>query len=226
MTLGSLATLAILAVGIIEIPKLRHTSAQENGQGDGTAATIPVVEAPNSSATPAPPVPTADSTAPLNPSTPTSPTETHPTDVSKPRPVIAQVPNPAPPVETPRPTPVPGTPAPAPSPVRPSPEVKSPVEPAPAAPDPNRARLNELRQQYNSLSIRASTAKEGLGGLQQQMQRQGLNLRADMREAQTRMDYQLKEAMESIQRGDTEQASKDLEMARYAVESIEKFLGR
>ena len=58
------------------------------------------------------------------------------------------------------------------------------------------------------------------------MQRQGLNLRADMREAQTRMDYQLKEAMDSIRNGDTEQAGKDLEMARLALESIEKFLGR
>jgi hypothetical protein len=58
------------------------------------------------------------------------------------------------------------------------------------------------------------------------MQRQGLNLRADMREAQTRMDYQLKEAMDSIRNGDTEQADKDLTMARLALESIEKFLGR
>ena len=86
--------------------------------------------------------------------------------------------------------------------------------------------MRELRQEYNQLSIRATTARDGLRGLQQQMQRQGLNLRADMREAQTRMDYQLKEAMDSIGRGDAEQASKDLEMARYAVESIEKFLGR
>jgi hypothetical protein len=37
------------------------------------------------------------------------------------------------------------------------------------------------------------------------------------------MDLQLKEAMASIQRGDTEQAGKDLQMARFAIEQIEKF---
>lgn len=86
--------------------------------------------------------------------------------------------------------------------------------------------MNQLRQEYNLLSIRAGTAKDGLRSLQQQMQRQGLNLRADMREAQSRMDYQLKEAMDSIQNGDAEGARTNLQMAERALETIEKFLGR
>jgi hypothetical protein len=106
---------------------------------------------------------------------------------------------------------------------QPTPTPQPQPTPEPPRPDP---KLNQLRQEYNQLSIRATTAKDGLHGLQQQMQRQGLNLRADMREAETRMDYQLKEAMDSIRGGDADQAGKDLEMARYALESIEKFLGR
>jgi hypothetical protein len=115
--------------------------------------------------------------------------------------VVVQ-PNPAP---TPAPTPAP--------------------QPAPA-PAQNVAQLNQLRQEYNQLSIRVTVAKDGLRGLQQQMQRQGLNLRADVRESEARMDLQMREAMDSIRNGNPDQATKDLEMARYALESIEKFLGR
>jgi hypothetical protein len=109
---------------------------------------------------------------------------------------------------------------------QPAPQPVPQPAPQPAPPSATATQLNQLRQEYGQLSIRATTARDGLRGLQQQMQRQGLNLRADMREAQTRMDYQMKEASDSISRGDAEQATKDLEMARYAIESIEKFLGR
>jgi hypothetical protein len=62
--------------------------------------------------------------------------------------------------------------------------------------------------------------------MEQQMARQGLGLRADVREAEIRMDYLMKEAMGSIRGADAEGAKRNLQMAELALESIEKFLGR
>ena len=84
----------------------------------------------------------------------------------------------------------------------------------------------ELRDQYNELAIRANTARAGLRSFEQQQSRQGLGLRADIREAQTRLDYQLQEAMSSLQSGDMEGTRRNLRYAQSAVETIEKFLGR
>jgi hypothetical protein len=84
----------------------------------------------------------------------------------------------------------------------------------------------ELRDQYNELAIRANTARAGLRSFEQQQSRQGLGLRADIREAQTRLDYQLQEAMSSLQSGDVEGTRRSLRYAQSAVETIEKFLGR
>ena len=58
------------------------------------------------------------------------------------------------------------------------------------------------------------------------MQRQGLDLRGDILEAETRMDYQMKEAQDSMRANDLAQAKTDLQMAQRALETIEKFLGR
>ena len=91
--------------------------------------------------------------------------------------------------------------APAPSPA-PAPQA-APATPPPPAVNPE---LAELRQKFNETSIRASTARNGLNSFQQQQARQGLGLRADIREAQTRMDYQLQEATAYLQRGDIENA--------------------
>ena len=84
----------------------------------------------------------------------------------------------------------------------------------------------ELRERFNELSIRAGTARAGLRSFELQQSRQGLGLRGDIREAQTRMDYQLQEAMASIQKADAEGARQNLRYAQSAVETIEKFLGR
>jgi hypothetical protein len=83
-----------------------------------------------------------------------------------------------------------------------------------------------MRERFNELSIRASTARNGLLSLERQQSSQGLGLRADIREAQTRMDFQLHEATMSMQSGDFEGARRSLRYAQNAVETIEKFLGR
>ena len=86
--------------------------------------------------------------------------------------------------------------------------------------------MNELRQQYNLLAVRVGSSKSGLRSIQNQMSRQGLDLRGDILEAESRMDLQMKEAMDSIRAGDPVAAKNDMQMAERALETIEKFLGR
>jgi len=69
-------------------------------------------------------------------------------------------------------------------------------------------------------------AKSGLRGLQQQMQRQGVDMRGDMLEAESRMDYLMQESMGSMRSGDVDSARTSLQMAERSLETIEKFLGR
>jgi serine/threonine-protein kinase len=226
MAVGSVVTILVLAAGIIEIPKLFGTKAQDNPVPN----TIPVDVTPVPTRPPEPIV-----RIPQNPEPAQDNPSPSPSPSASPRPQPRQVvQNPQPVRPTPAPQPRPG-PAPAPV-VTPNPVVVQPnpaptpaptpaPQPAPA-PAQNVAQLNQLRQEYNQLSIRVTVAKDGLRGLQQQMQRQGLNLRADVRESEARMDLQMREAMDSIRNGNPDQATKDLEMARYALESIEKFLGR
>ena len=57
------------------------------------------------------------------------------------------------------------------------------------------------------------------------MQSQGLNLRSDILEAQGRLDYQMKEAMDSIRNGNADEARDDLRMAELSLQTIQKFLG-
>jgi serine/threonine-protein kinase len=230
MTLGSVVTLLVLAAAIFYVPKLRHTNAQDPVSASVTPAVNPT---PLTQTPEAPPTPTPAPVEPTPAPSPAPATQTPIQVATQTKPAPSPRPTAVTPVQAPAQTPTqytPPNPAPVQAQVVPPPQpVPVPVQPRqvpPAAPDPQRAQLNQLRQEYNQLSIRATTAKEGLSGLQQQMQSQGLNLRADMREARTSMDYQLKEAMDSIRSGDTENAEKDLTMARFALEKIEKFLGR
>ena len=54
----------------------------------------------------------------------------------------------------------------------------------------------------------------------------GLGLRADMREAATRMDYLMQEARTALTAGNVELAKRNIDMADRTIERIEKFLGR
>jgi hypothetical protein len=93
----------------------------------------------------------------------------------------------------------------------------------PPAVGPSKAELNAAREEYNNLAIRAANVKTGLQNLQNQMG--GLGLRADMREAASRLDYLMKEAMDAIRSGDLETARRNLDLADRTAERLEKFLG-
>jgi serine/threonine protein kinase len=228
MTLGSVATVAVIALAVVLVPRFMGTKAEvlspqkisEPPAAPGNAELPPPVAAPIASpaATPAagvlvatpqsPPVRpgSVPAATPVNPNTPQS---------LKPAPAPQAPPASNPAAQQPAPLAVPATPPAA--------------TPAPAPPKSTVAaspELNDLRELYNMISIRASSAKSGLRTLEQQMRRQGLDMRGDMLEAESRMDYLMKEAMDSIRAGDAVNGRRNLQMAERTLESIEKFIGR
>lgn len=90
---------------------------------------------------------------------------------------------------------------------------------------PDSQQLTEVRRDYNDLAIQVNSARESLRSIKEQMSRQGLGLRSDVREAETRMTYLLNEAKDKLKNGDAEGAKHDLEMAQLALNQVEKFLG-
>jgi eukaryotic-like serine/threonine-protein kinase len=251
MTLGSVATLAVLLAAGIEGPKLIHggvSRAEGTGTADPSSATPAPVTSPAAAPEPAPSTDPAAST-PAAPSAATAPNDTaaHPAErVTTPpgtRTSASSLPSSSsapssggaakgvlssPPQGNVAATPAPQSLTPQPVPQPPPVVSQAPVpapEAAPVRPPANRESA-ELREQYNQLAIRANTARAGLRSFEQQQSRQGLGLRADIREAQTRLDYQLEEAMTSLRNGDMEGTRRNLRYAQSAVETIEKFLGR
>jgi hypothetical protein len=88
------------------------------------------------------------------------------------------------------------------------------------------AQMRDLQEQADEFGARAGAAHEALRSIKVQMADQGLDLRSDVREAESRMSYLLDKARGDIERGDAFGAEADLKMAGYAAEFIERFLGR
>jgi hypothetical protein len=228
MTLGSVATVAVIALAIVMVPKFMGTKAEVlSPQKISEPPAVPAsAEAPPPATAPA----AAPSTTPPAGIPATSPqaAPTKQAATPAPAPVNTAAPQnlkPAPPPQAQ----TPNTPA-----AQPAAQVAVPATPVPAtqAPAPPKStataspELNELRELYNMISIRAASAKSGLRTLEQQMRRQGLDMRGDMLEAESRMDYLMKEAMDSIRAGDAANGRRNLQMAERTLESIEKFIGR
>jgi len=225
MTLGSLATLVVLALAAVEGPKYLRARAGGNPANSQTSPPA-VVEAP-----PIPSAPPASgqenpAPAPISTEAPVSQPDTSP-------PAISQKPSSRPAARQPAARqPASGqqsAPPAQPLPVQ-QPQTQ-PAEPqkelqAPPAPHPEQAELNELRERYNDLSIRAEAARGGLGSIQQQMARQGLGLRGDIKDAELRMNTQLNAAANALGAGDVEGTRRQLQYAQTAITTIERFLGR
>ncbi|MEQ1884447.1 MAG: serine/threonine-protein kinase [Bryobacteraceae bacterium] len=226
MAIGGIAALAVVAIALTQGPKMFNSGSSDAQTSPATTSTPSATPAP--AAQQAAPAPVATPAAPAPAAVPT-PVPAAKQVAPAARPVPAATPQATPqqaarPVQqaAPQATPPPPQPVAAQPPAQPA----LAAQPAPAraaAPSPE---LNDLRERYNLVSIRASTAKAGVESMQQQMSRQGLNLRADVREANTRMDYMLQESMASIRSGDVEGGKRNLQMAERALEQIEKFLGR
>ncbi len=245
MALGSVATIAVLAAALIEVPKFRNARAVQNdARTDASATTNPqqtpaadpvpaaaTVDSPPASATP----PAAEADTPSPTPARVARTDTQPpaakssnVAVSPQKPPAQVAVQQTPPVQTVQ------------QPVVQQPIVQQPepvVQPAPPTSPPvpvggsqraraNAAEIRDLQQLYDLLAVRAGTAKSGLASLKQQMARQGLGLRGDIVAAEGRMDLQMRRAEDAIRNGDADEARNSLQLAERAVETIEKFLGR
>jgi hypothetical protein len=218
MALGSLVTLAVIVAAAIEGPKFLRTHA-------GTPPKATVQETAPSVAQPTS-VPTPSSTPQTTPAAETvvpqpTPQATQPAESSTNNVAAPVQPSSSSGQTTPSKRLASATQGTAP---------QSHVQTTPASQpeqtsQPNVQRLTEVRREYNSMAISVNAAKESLSSIKDQMAKQGLGLRSDIREAETRMTYLLNEAKDKLKNGDAEGAKHDLEMAQLALNQVEKFLG-
>jgi len=253
MAVGSVATIAVLAAALIEIPKFRAARAVQPDTKTDVSATTTPQQPP--AAEPAPTAVTTDTTPASTPAAASVTKEPAPVPVShvastdtRPAPApksnVAASPQRLPSQAAVKQTPpVPTVQQPQPAAQQIAPPVQQqvvqqpapaaqPIQPAPPPPSSgggqranSAAELRNLQQQYDLLAVRAGTAQNGLRSLQQQMARQGLGLRSDMVATEGRMDLQMRRAQDAIRNGDADGARESLQFAERAIESIEKFLG-
>jgi eukaryotic-like serine/threonine-protein kinase len=211
MVLGSVATIAVLVLAAIELPKYIGVGANgttKPSTATAAPATITPVSTTPPATTPAATTPEQDAAAAAA-SASASSSSSSSSAVAKPVKETAQA---NPPRVVPPPV------------LQQNPPVQQPPvqQPPVAVVNP----MNEIREQYNELSIKLSAARSGMESIQSQMARQGLGMRRDIVEAQTRADYQMKEAMDSIRSGDAAGAREHLQYASGNIATIDKFLGR
>lgn len=85
--------------------------------------------------------------------------------------------------------------------------------------------FEELEQDVDHTSSRAAAANSSLDTMSKQMRSQGLNLRGDIVAAQEAMKINIDKANQALQKNDTKNARRYLDMAQANMEKIEKFLG-
>jgi hypothetical protein len=204
VALGCLLTLGVLAAAAIEGPRFFRTHADQAASQQ------------SASMQPAPP---ADSTIPpqdqaTTPASPARPTDS--TQTTSSQPVITQ-PSSAQPASARPANQKPAHEQPA--------EQARPGGPSDEAKQSYQAQMSEIKDEADLMTVRAKTARTGLSSIKSQMAAQGLGLRSDVLAAESRMNYFLDKAQRDISSGDAVSAEHDLQMAGYAADYIEKFLG-
>ena len=219
---GSLATTAVIAAAITQIPKFRHTAAES---APSAAVSAPAQQAPAEpppAATPSPAPAPAETQPASQPSVSPAPAAKAATPpVRRAVPAAASVQAPAPEQSAQQPVEQPVSPPPQ----APPPRTSAASAAAAAAADAKAEQLEKLREQGSLLSIRVGTVKSSLDGLRNAQARSGLGLRADMAASAQRMDYLMNEADAAVQRGDAAAAQRNLDLAEKEVSKLEKFLG-
>ena len=223
MAIGSLVTVAVLAVAALQGPKWFSGSAassvpptQQTQSQPVQTTVLPNQPAP---ATVAPPEPAAatlpDVKRPLAPAaTPDRTTRS----VAQNTPVMQAAPVQSQPVQTQAAqTQVMQTPAP-------------PVtQPKPAEPAVDTAKVNalrELREHMVMLASRANSARATLSRMKEQQARQGLGMRGDILSTEQRMENYLDDAQAALGAGDPDRAKKALSTAEREIDKLDSFLGR
>lgn len=215
MMVGSLATVAVLAVLVTQAPKFFKTNAQQppvqtEAAPQDPAPTPPAtqqpeqpVEAGQPAVRQADPAPQAAAPASGGPRT-QAPSPGYSQPAAAPRNArAAQEEREAPPVSAPA---VISTPA------------------APAAPAVDRAGLDEQRRRVIQMAQRIVTAKAALQSLRESMAQQGLRPRAELQGSSQRMQFEMDQAEAALNSNNVGQAKQHLDYAERALEALEKAL--
>jgi eukaryotic-like serine/threonine-protein kinase len=88
------------------------------------------------------------------------------------------------------------------------------------------ALAKENEQRYDDIDSRSAAVSQSLDTLQKQQAAAGYGLRGDIVSAQQRMKTDLSKAQSAMQKQDTKNAKKYLDMAEAELSTIEKFLGK
>lgn len=233
IVIGSVATIAVLVVAAMQLPRFFGARA-------GAPAAVETA-APAAESQPAP-----QAEPPSEPQAPAAVTgeaaQSTPPAAAERLEVAPAAPMPARQASTPRASPVrrtesrpaapqlSSTPAQeAPAPAQPAlqpPAQAQPAAAAPVAPAVDERELSELRERLMLLGARVNAAQASLNRLKQEQARMGLGLRGDIAAAAQRMEYYMDEAEAAIKRGDAAAAKKHLDNADRETARLEKFLGR
>jgi len=76
------------------------------------------------------------------------------------------------------------------------------------------------------LVARAAAVGRTMRNIEQQQNRQGVGMRADMAAARDSMEFLLGEAKDALEARDLDTAKRNMDLAERALEKVENFLGR
>jgi len=205
---GSLATIAVLVLGAIQLPKWMKTSADEP-QTPATAVSQPTPEPQQ----PAPALVDPPQTV-QQPVIPGTPVALPPRPVPRPAPTTrAQAPSSAPTAQQQAaPVPVPSTPTTA---------VSQPQQ-APGPP----LEVRKARDRMMTIATRTGAIRTSLGNLKRSQAAMGLGVRSDFTSAETRLVYLLDEAEAALKSGDAASANQNLDQAELSLQFLESRLGK
>ena len=223
MLAGSLATIAVIAAAVIEVPKFMHA---------GAASKTPVVAtAPAPQTTPAPtPPPQAQETTPVA-ATP------QPQAATTPPPSSSSVKSLSTPADTRRkPVQVAANQIPQqttlePQPVQQQTQTQPAVQPPPQPATPqisaaDQAALGQLNERLDLMSVRAGVVRTSLQNLARDQARTGLSPNAELVGNEQRMTYQMQQADLSLKQNNPAEAKRHLDAAERDLEKLEKKFGK
>jgi serine/threonine protein kinase len=87
------------------------------------------------------------------------------------------------------------------------------------------AEAEEVEHRYDDIDSRSSAVSQSLDNLKRQQAASGYGLRGDIVSSEQRMKTDISKAQSAMQKQDTKNAKKYLEMAEAELQTIEKFLG-
>jgi hypothetical protein len=96
--------------------------------------------------------------------------------------------------------------------------------PAPTGPSPQEVR--DSHDRYANIVARTDAAKNGVDSIRRQQQAQGLDLRGDILAAQGRLNNDMNEASQALDRNDPATANQYMDRAEHELATLETFLGQ